>query len=257
MKHLRWVSIIAVMLLWVAAASAQTPPDGSANLKGGGKSTAITGQGQGFSFSTCAGAMDPTVIADCAAAGNNPQAVFGGINETGTSWNILEVVLNLVPNPLDTFVGCNGGGLFTAYGGGCNEAITPGETSVTLIFYQGTGTGIGCENQSDPTQAATNQYCSNNSINTLQNNYANGTHNPYTNPNDIGDATCPQLALGEVCGANEFLITLGGTDSQGNSTNWNSAPTGGSIYYNPEPPTFFLVGGAMLAMLFVAIRKHV
>jgi len=257
MKHLRWVSIIAVMLLWVAAASAQTPPDGSANLKGGGKSTAITGQGQSFSFSTCAGAMDPDVIADCAAAGNSPQAVFGGINETGDAWSSLSVVLNLVQNPSDPdlFVSCTGGSIFTVFAGGCNEALSPTQTTVTLIFEQGTGTGIGCYNGSDPTQAATNAACQTNGFNTLQNNILGHTTNPYTNPSDVGDASCPGLALGEVCGPNEFLISLGGTNSEGTSTNWNSVPLSGTIYYNPEPPTFLLVGGAMLAMLFLGFKK--
>jgi hypothetical protein len=246
MKHLRWLTTLAVLLVCTAAAFADsTPPDGAANTGQGVRSSPITMQGQAISFPTCMGSSDP----DCAAAGPGTQSVFGGLNETGVAWNELTVVLNLKQNPSnpDLFVSCSGGGLFTNYGGGCNAALTPTQTSVTLEFFQGTGTGIGC---TDGGMTSSDFTCLNNSNGILAT-QTNGPNNPYDYYNPNGTWTCPAgLAPGAVCGSNDFFISLGATGEE-----WNTVPLSGTLYFNPEPPTFPLVGGAMLAILVLGLKK--
>jgi len=243
MKSLRWLATLAVLLLCSAASFADsTPPDGKVGMVGGSDPTAITMPQQSFTFTPCS--EDP---ADCAlfpASDGTIQAVFAAINETGYAWNHAELILNFASatTSADDFLSCDGAGLFSITLGGCNQYIPVGTTSLTLLFVQGTGSGISC---TDGNYTPTNP----NLLNDLSclNNSNAGQATGSTPYEYYTDGPCPPgINPGAVCGPSSFAIGV---------SSWTDVPTGGTLI-TPEPSTFQLLGvGAMLVMLFVGLRK--
>lgn len=241
MKSLRWMLTLAVLLAWSAASFADsTPPDGGAGVKGGSDPTAITGPVQTISFSPCNTTPTP---AGCPST-SSMDAVFAGENETGYAWSTVELILNFSSptTSADDYLSCTGDGLFTAFGGACNEDIPLGTTSLTLYFFQGTGSGISC---TDGNYSTSNPNLLND-LNCLNNsNAAQATGGvPYEY---YTDGACPAgINPGAVCGPSTFLITL---------TSWTDLPLSG-VLITPEPSTFQLLGvGALLAALALGIKK--
>ena len=244
MKTLRWLAIIAASLLCSAASFADgLPPDGNVGIKSGSNSTPITSTVQNFTFTSCTGSGAP---AECGLFGSGVQAIFAGINESGVAFSSLAVILNF-PTTIttDLSITCDAAGIFQF--NNCASLTTVGKDSLTVQFLQGNGSGIGCY---DTTGAAYDTTCLTNSIAAQQYNILHpGAALPYDNP---VDGSCPpgQVA-GEVCGSNDFVIGIG----YGQGNQWNDIPTGGTLLANPEPPTFLLVGGAVLSMLAFGLKK--
>ncbi len=243
MRNLRWLATLAVLLLCSAASLADsTPPDGKVGMVGGSDPTAITMPSQSFTFTSCSD--DPTDCALFPASDGTIQAVFAAINETGYAWNHAELILNFASatTSADDFLSCDGAGLFSITGGGCNAYIPLGTTSLTLMFVQGTGSGISC---TDGNYSATNPNLLND-LSCLNNSNAaqalgNIPYEYYT------DGPCPEnVNPGAVCGPSSFAIGV---------SSWTDVPTGGTLI-TPEPSTFQLLGiGAMLAMLALGLKK--
>jgi hypothetical protein len=263
MKNLRWIAVLGILAFCSAYALADgVPPDGAVGTARGGKSTPITSLNTTFTFSPCAGATGDVAF-DCALFGGGAQEVFAGINETGFAWNSLSIGLTGL-TPTDLTVGCNGGAnndssppIF----GSTNCPITiPDSGSVVVTFLQGpNGTGIGCYNAALPTNAPTNVACVANSIIAFGKNKIFGTSDPYDtlgliNPSlPTGCPVPPFYPPGAVCGSSEFVIGVG-IDSL--PFNPEFLPAGGTLIANsPEPQTILLVGGAMISMLMLGLKK--
>jgi len=232
MKRLHWMATLAVLLLCTSAAFADSsPPDGKTGVVGiGDPPTLITSSSQSFTFTTCPG--DPA----CSDFTSPQQAVFAATNATGNPWSYVDLTLTFASGtqflPGDV-LDCEGGGLFTITGGACGQTIAPGTTSLIAVFLQGAGTGIGCN---DGTGASYDTSCLENT-----NYFQSGGGVPYY------QSSCTGLTLpGCVDGPASFAIGVSG---------WITAPIGGVIT-TPEPSTFQLLGvGAMLAMLFLGLKK--
>jgi hypothetical protein len=242
------VSRCAVVLTMLACSAvmgyAQDPPDGSVGLKDGHKSTPIVSTTQDFTFTSCAGQGAPS---ECALFGAGVQEIFAGINESAVAFSSLSIVLDF-PTPinatLDPSINCFGGSFFSI--NNCPLTLTNGQTSATVSFLQGSGSGIGCY---DSTGATYDTTCLLNSIATQQSNAKNGTSNPYDNP---VDGNCPPSQLpGEVCGSNDFVVGIG----FGAGDQFSDIPTGGTLIANPEPSTIILFTGALLTMLIFGLKK--
>jgi hypothetical protein len=253
MNKLRWVTLLAVLALCCSLSYADsTLPDGNIGGKSGGNSTPITSLSQPFTFSPCAGATGDVAF-DCALFGtgaNAPQEIFAGINETGVAWNSLSISLTGL-TMTDGTVGCDGGALFSI--NNCPITI-PASGSVVVNFLQGTGTGIGCFNPALSLSDPTNVACFASSTANALNNTNHGTSLPYWNPPLLGGCNPPTFfPPGAVCGSDEFVIGVG---FGGNTFNPNNIPIGLTLSANsPEPQTILLVGGAMISMLMLGLKK--
>lgn len=246
MKSLRLLATLAVLLLCTSASFADGIPDGKVGMVGGSDPTPITSLPSTFTFTSCSGSGAPAECTEFPTSDGTIESVFAAINETGVAWNELTLVLNFgngLSGDVGTMINCDGGTLFSVTAGGCGTIIQAGETSVTLQFYQGTGSGIGCYDTSGLAYASS---CLLNSIAAQQANALNpnGPVNAYDNP---VDTKCPPGQLpGEVCGPNSFAIGV---------SLFETPPTGGTLSV-PEPSTPQLLGvGAMLAMLFLGLKK--
>ena len=232
----------------LSLAQSVPPPDGAIGTKGGGKSTPITSLSTPFSFSSCSGATGDVAF-DCALFGGSVQEVFAGINETGQAWNTLSIGLSGL-NPADGTVGCDGGAIFKA----SNCPITiPLSGSVVVTFLQAGGTGIGCYNPNLSLTDPTNVACfANSAANGFYDSQHPGANLPYWNPPQTGGCSPPSFfPPGAVCGSDEFVIGVGVNDLP-----FTSLPVGGLLIANsPEPQTILLVGGAMLSMLMLGLKK--
>jgi hypothetical protein len=253
MKNLRWIAVLGILAFCSAYALADgVPPDGAVGTARGGKSTPITSLNTTFTFVPCAGATGDVAF-DCSLFGpNTPQEIFAGINETGYAWNSLSISLTGL-TPTDISVGCDGGTQFSI--NNCPITI-PDSGSVVVSFLQGTGTGIGCFNSdlAHPLLDAANQACLANSAAIALGNSQNGTSNPYYNPPLTGGCNPPSFfPPGVVCGDAEFVIGVG---INGLPFNPDFLPAGGTLIANsPEPQTILLVGGAMISMLMLGLKK--
>jgi hypothetical protein len=259
MNRLRWLLVLGILLVCTSAAFADgtAPPDGSVGVKNTNNSIPIfTTSTVTINFAACPGAG-----ADCTLFGTGTQFVFGGRNESGQAWNELTVTLDLTAgDDAGNTLGCATSSVFTVVGGQCGQVIGETQTTATAEFFQGTGTGIGCYGDN----FAADVSCFLNSINTASMNQMNGTSNPYDagpeayNPETQTCQLPSGAPAGAVCGSNDFAIGLGfATNPENpNGQHWVSDITTGSISANsPEPSTFFLAGGAMLAMLLFGLRK--
>jgi hypothetical protein len=260
MSRLRWIVATFGFATFAAASFAQsTPPDGQIGVKQSIHSTPITSLTQAITFSPCSGSVGD-ILAECNEFSTNPalqpQEVFGGINETGTAWNTFSITLNGL-NSIDSSVGCAVTTFFSQANCVTHPVTIPTGTdeSVTLTFTQGSGTGIGCINTINPTDPKNNT-CMVNSFLNVVNNLTHGTSLPYDlffRPVQLnGPCTVPTgFPPGAVCGSDDFVIGIGLA-----GMHFVDPPTSGSLSANtPEPQTLFLVGGAMLAMLLLGLRK--
>lgn len=238
MKTLRWAPILLLLSCLSVGSFAQTPPDGNIGTKGGGKSTAVTSLAAPLPFSSCAGAASGSDLAfDCALFGG-AQAVFAGINETGYAWNSLAISLAGYNPSTDPSVNCSGGTIFLK----CS--VNPVGSTLTVDFSQDGGTGVSCDllvNNCVGNSAAA-------AINDLN------PKNPVL-PYDWFNCT----PTGSVCGADEFVVAVGYGGNIFVTPLSLSASLGadGALppAITPEPNTFFLMGGALLAMLILGIKK--
>jgi len=246
MKRLHWMATLAVLLLCTSAAFADsTPPDGAGNLKGvGDPPVLITSNTYNFTFNSCPGGDGCSFF-----TGSTPatQAAFAATNATGTPWSYLDLTLNFAAGTqfqTGDVLNCNGGGLFTVYGGACGQTIASSVTTcpaglcLTAVFQMGTGTGIGCD---DGLGTSYDNTCDSNSA------YFDGQSNYYYQT-DCSAARLPTC----IDGPSTFAVGVGGWfDNSGDPI----PPTGGTIV-TPEPSTVLLLGvGAMLAMLFLGLKK--
>jgi len=246
MKSLRWLAILAVLMLCTSAsfADSASPNDGKVGVVAGTKSTPITSLAQALTFSPCAGATGD-VASECAAfTAGEPQEVFGGLNETGYAINELTVILTGYSLSSDPSLGCDGGTVFSS----CT--ITPGAgNTLDVQFFQGTGTGIGCFGAGNPDNVA----CAINSATAIKNNLnPENPVLPWDNP--FG---CSSFVPGSVCGSDDFVIGVGIDGLPFNTPLAEYAVLGvnGTPVSAPEPPTLVLFGvGSLLAMLIFGIK---
>jgi hypothetical protein len=259
MKSLRWIIALLCLTACSALSFAQSgPADGQIGVKQSIKSTPITSLTQPITFSPCSGATGD-ILAECNTfsiiPADQPQEVFGGINETGMAWNSLSITLTGLNGTVDFSVGCLANTFFSI--SNCPVAIPAAtDQSVTITFLQGTGTGIGCINTVTPTDPQ-NAACVVNSLVTEAGNAINHTNLPYDSyfppffPIQTNGPCSQTSPKGAVCGSDDFVIGIGLAGSP-----FVDPPTGGSLSANtPEPATFVMVGGAMLAMLLLGLRK--
>jgi hypothetical protein len=257
MRNVRWIVGLVILAACAAVSFGQTtPPDGQIGVKQSLKSTPITSLTQPIVFSACTTTATADVIAECDAFSTTPadwpQEVFGGINETGKAWNTLSITLTGLDGTKDFSVGCAVSTFFSI--SNCPVAIPDATNqSVTLTFLQGTGTGIGCINTATPSDPE-NAACIANSTATAIGNAINGTSLPYDSyifPMQTNGPCKQTFPAGAVCGTDDFVIGIGL-----NGSPFVDPPAGGDLQANsPEPQTFVMVGGAMLAMLLLGLRK--
>ena len=245
MKKLYRAAIIALLLGCCGVyASSQTPPDGNVGIKNGGHSESITTLATPLTFSSCAGAAAGSDTAlDCALFGG-AQEIFAGIDDTGYAWNTLTIDLTGYNPTTDPVVTCDGGSDFQ----NCSIAVIG--TTLAITFTQGDGTGVSCD-------IYTNN-CVTNSVNAALNDLNGNPLLPY-------DSFPPFCNLpGAVCGSDEFVIGIGYGSTNGVSNAFNTPlSANGSLGADgvpappitPEPQTLVLVGGAMIGMLVLAIKK--
>jgi hypothetical protein len=259
MNKLRWATILTVLAFCSALSFADgIPPDGNIGAKNGGKSTAITSLTGPMDFSSCTPTDSvPVVPADVAAdcklflptptspLSLEPQQIFAGINETGEPWNSLAVNL-MNYNPIaDPTVTCDGGAIFqhcSTSTSNCNPADTV--CTLTVNFLQGTGTGVKC-------MLGVN-FCGINSGINFVTNLITGSSLPYNS------TVCDTAVPGAVCGPDEFVIGIGyGDDAEGHSNAFIQPLSldATASADAPEPQTILLVGGAMISMLMLGLKK--
>jgi len=265
MNKLRWVTIFAVLALCCTLSYADsTLPDGNIGGKSGGKSTTITSLNSTFNFQACPPGPQPytgsnltDLQIDCNLFGG-AQAVFGGINGTSLPWNSLAVNFEGYNPNADPNVNCFGGTLFQncvlsqsdCTGAGALESCT-----LTAQFTQGNANGIQCVPFNGSGCAI------NSTLNYLYDLAHPGASRPYLWPAGGSSAspTCAGPVPGAVCGSSEFVIGVGfGTDGNGNLVNGfnDLLDLDASASANaPEPQTILLVGGAMISMLMLGLKK--
>ena len=250
MKSLRWIIALLCLTACSAVSFAQSgPADGQIGVKQSIKSTPITSLSGTLVFSPCAGAMGD-VAAECAEFGGGAQYVFGGINETGVAWNSLNITLSGLTGP--DSVGCAISDVFSV--NNCPVAIPSGTNqSATVNFLQGTGTGIGCINTVTPSDPKNATCIANSTVAAFSNTFL-GTSLPYDSyifPQQSTGPCTQTFPVGAVCGTDDFVIGVG----FGTQTFPTFNPDVSYSANTPEPATFVMVAGAMLAMLLLGLRK--
>jgi hypothetical protein len=247
MKNVRWIAVLGIMAFCSTFSLADgIPPDGAVGTARGGKSTLITSLNSTQTFSPCAGATGD-VLFDCNLFSGGAQEVFAGINGTGFAINALSVGLSGFNGETDT-LGCETSVVFES----CSVSVSG--SSVEIQFLQGPGgTGVGCFGSNLTT--AENLACLANSAANAFSNTHHGTDLPYYNPPGPPTFGCTPPTFfppGAVCGTDEFVIGVGVDGKPFNTPLSNM----GTLNANtPEPQTILLVGGAMISMLMLAIKK--
>lgn len=244
MKTFYRATIVLLFASYTACAFAQTPPDGNVGIKNGGHSESITSLATPLTFSSCAGAAAGSDTAlDCALFGG-AQEIFAGINDTGYAWNTLTISLTGYNPTTDPVVNCSGGSDFQD----CSIAVSG--STLTITFTQGDGTGVSCD-------IYTNN-CVGNSVSAALNDLNGNPLLPY-------DSFPPFCNLpGAVCGSDEFVVGIGYGSTNGVSNAFNTplSPNGSlgadgvpPPPITPEPQTLVMVGGAMIGMMLLAMKK--
>jgi hypothetical protein len=244
MKRLYLTVIIITLLVTLTGlcAFAQSPNDGAVGVKGGGKSTGITSLSSQLLFSPCQGATGDVAF-DCKLFGG-AQEIFAGINETGFAWNTLAISLKGYNPTTDPTVSCSG---FIGTDNVFQHCATSvSGSTLTITLKQGDGSGIGCD-------ISVNN-CLGNSLSALLQDLSGKS------PVEPWDSVNPFCELpGAVCGSDEFVIGVGYDGFPFNTP----LSAHGSLGANgvkppsitPEPQTFVMVGGAVLGLLALALKK--
>jgi hypothetical protein len=256
MKSLRLTAALVVLGCCSALSFADVVPvDGGIGLKHDGHSTPITSLTQALTFSACAGAVGDVAF-DCALFGG-AQAIFAGVNETGFAFNSISIGLSGYSQTSDPIVTCDGGGVFQI----CSVSVSG--SNLTVDYFQGNGTGVGCINPLLPHDDPTNVACRENSRSAIYSNKHYGTDLPYyRGPNQLtGPCKSPEkeeedegsLPPGRVCGTDGFVVALGYDGKPFNQP--LSLEASFTANNAPEPPTLVLFGSGMLALLLFGIKK--